>query len=410
MLTTSVEAICFNYRPKKDNTYPIMLRLTKSGKRKYVSLGVSVKEENWDFKKNIPKRSCPDRDIILSIIEKRIAEYRAQINEYMVENKDYTLETLVQRAESSVRNMTVGNYLDLFISQLTEENRLGYAESFKGLKSSLLLYCKSLDIKFSAIDNQWLKGYELHLKKGGKSKNTIGIRFRSLRALYNKAIADEVVKKEYYPFDTFRVSQYHEQTKKRAIKREDIKRIINLDLRTITNYRSPYLDLGRDLFVFSYLTCGINLADMARIRYADVFNERLQYHRKKTNKLITCKLQEPALNIIEKYRKENALPEDYIFPILDRKVHKTETQIRDKVRKANKAANKALHKIEDKLGLPIELTTYVARHSFATVLKHSGVSTSIISESLGHSSEKVTQIYLDSFDNEQIDNAMKNLL
>ena len=410
MLTTSVEAICFNYRPKKDNTYPIMLRLTKSGKRKYVSLGVSVKEENWDFNKNIPKRNCPDRDLILSIIEKRTAEYRAQINEYMIENKDYTLESLVQRTESSLRNMTVGSYLDLFISQLKEENRLGYAESFKGLKSSLLLYCKSLDIKFSAIDNQWLKGYELHLKKEGKARNTIGIRFRSLRALYNKAIADEVVKKDYYPFDTFRVSQFHEQTKKRAIKREDIKRIIDLDLRTITNYRSPYLELGRDLFVFSYLSCGINLADMARIRYADIFNGRLQYHRKKTNKLITCKLQEPALKIIEKYRKEKVTPEDYIFPILDRKVHKTETQIRDKIRKANKATNKALHKIEEKLGLPIELTTYVARHSFATVLKRSGVSVSIISESLGHSSEKVTQIYLDSFDNEQIDTAMQNLL
>jgi integrase len=306
--------------------------------------------------------------------------------------------------------MTVGSYLDLFITQLKDENRLGYAESFRGLKSSLLLYCKSLDIKFSAIDHQWLKGYELHLKKGGKAKNTIGIRFRSLRALYNKAIADEVVKKDYYPFDNFKVSQFHEQTKKRAITREDIKRIIDLDLRTITNYRSPYLELGRDLFIFSYLSCGINLADMARIRYSDIFNGRLEYHRKKTNKLITCKLQEPALKIIDKYRKKKASPEDYIFPILDRKVHKTETQIRDKVRKANKAANKALHKIEDKLGLPIDLTTYVARHSFATVLKRSGVSTSIISESLGHSSEKVTQIYLDSFENEQIDNAMKNLL
>ena len=99
MLTTSVEAICFNYRPKKDNTYPIMLHLTKSGKRKYVSLGVSVKEENWDFNKNIPKHNCPDRDLILSIIKKR---NRAQISEFMVENKDHTLETLVQRAESSV--------------------------------------------------------------------------------------------------------------------------------------------------------------------------------------------------------------------------------------------------------------------------------------------------------------------
>ena len=410
MLTTSVEAICFNYRPKKDSTYPIMLRLTKSGKRKYVSLEVSVKEEDWDFSKNTPKRKCPDRDLILSIIEKRTAAYRAQINEYRMENKDYTLETLVQRTENPVRNMTVGSYLDLFISQLKEENRLGYAESFRGLRSSLLLYCKSLDIKFSAIDNQWLKGYELFLKKGGKAKNTIGIRFRSLRALYNKAMADEVVKKDYYPFDSFKVSQFHEQTKKRAIKREDIQRIIDLDLRTITNYRSPYLELGRDLFIFSYLSCGINLTDMARIRYSDIFNGRLEYHRKKTKKLISCKLQEPALKIIEKYRKKNATSADYIFPILDRKVHKTETQIRDKVRKANKATNKALHKIESKLGLPIDLTTYVARHSFATVLKRSGVSTSIISESLGHSSEKVTQYYLDSFENEQIDNAMMNLL
>ena len=410
MLTTSVEAICFNYRPKKDNTYPIMLRLTKSGKRKYVSLEVSVKEEDWDFSKNTPKRKCPDRDLILSIIEKRTAAYRAQINEYRMENKDYTLETLVQRTENPVRNMTVGSYLDLFISQLKEENRLGYAESFRGLRSSLLLYCKSLDIKFSAIDNQWLKGYELFLKKGGKAKNTIGIRFRSLRALYNKAMADEVVKKDYYPFDSFKVSQFHEQTKKRAIKREDIQRIIDLDLRTITNYRSPYLELGRDLFIFSYLSCGINLTDIARIRYSDIFNGRLEYHRKKTKKLISCKLQEPALKIIEKYRKKNATSADYIFPILDRKVHKTETQIRDKVRKANKATNKALHKIESKLGLPIDLTTYVARHSFATVLKRSGVSTSIISESLGHSSEKVTQYYLDSFENEQIDNAMMNLL
>ena len=130
MLTTSVEAICFNYRPKKDNTYPIMLRLTKSGKRKYVSLEVSVKEEDWDFKKNVPKRSCQEKELILSIIEKRIAEYRERINEYRVENKDYTLETLVQRTENPVRSMTVGSYLDLFITQLKDENRLGCRQDY----------------------------------------------------------------------------------------------------------------------------------------------------------------------------------------------------------------------------------------------------------------------------------------
>ena len=138
MVTTSVEAICFNYRPKKDNTYPIMLRLTKSGKRKYVSLGVSVKEENWDFSKNIPRRNCPDRDIILSIIEKRTAEYRTQINEFKVENKDYTLDSRVSRVENPMSNhQTVGEFLDKHIEYLKSMNRRGYAKTFEELRTSL---------------------------------------------------------------------------------------------------------------------------------------------------------------------------------------------------------------------------------------------------------------------------------
>ena len=124
MLTTSVEAICFNYRPKKDNTYPIMLRLTKSGKRKYVSLGVSVKEENWDFNKNIPKRNCPDRDLILSIIEKRTAEYRARINEYLVENKDYTFQIgeLKDSYESLVYSPKVKGWSKIWNNEIEKSN------------------------------------------------------------------------------------------------------------------------------------------------------------------------------------------------------------------------------------------------------------------------------------------------
>ena len=410
MLNTSVEAICYKVRALRDGTFPLMLRLTQNRKRKYLSLGMSVEERFWDFKKNTPKRNCPDRDAILSVIERKSKQYREQITQFKVEGKDYTLETLVQRVENPVRQMNFGEYLDYFIQQLKEENRLGYAESFKGLKSSLILYCDSLDFQFTHIDQQWLKGYEMFLIRSGKKENTIGIRFRSLRVIFNKAVSEKLVKREYYPFDDFKVSKFHEQTMKRAISKEDIKRIIELDLRTVTTYHSPYLSLGRDLFLFSYLSCGINLTDMARMRYCDIFEGRLSYHRQKTGKLISFQLQPMALDIIEKYHKPEARQDDYVFPILDRKVHKTAIQIRDKVRKANKATNKALHKIGEKLGIPIDLTTYVARHSYTTVLKRSGVSTAIISESLGHSSEKVTQIYLDSFENSQIDEAMKNLL
>lgn len=409
-MNTYLDVVCYRSKLLADGTSPIMLRLTKDGKRKYISLHLSANQSQWDFKKNQPKRNCPDREAILTVIERKSKQYREQITQFKAEGKDYTLETLVQRVENPVRQMNFGDYLDYFIQQLKDENRLGYAESFKGLKSSLLLYCGSLDFPFTDIGHQWLKGYEMFLIRSGKKENTIGIRFRSLRVLYNKAVSEKIVKPEYYPFDNFKVSKFHEQTMKRAISKEDIKRIMGLDLRTVTTYHSPYLSLGRDLFLFSYLSCGINLTDMARIKYSDIFDGRLSYHRQKTGKLISFQLQPTALEIIEKYRKPDAAPNDYVFPILDRRIHKTPIQIRDKVRKANKATNKALKRIGEKLGIPIDLTTYVARHSYATVLKRSGVSTAIISESLGHSSERVTQIYLDSFENSQIDEAMNNLL
>ena len=410
MLSTSVEAICYKVRALRDGTFPLMLRLTQNRKRKYLSLGMSVEERFWDFKKNQPKRNCPDREAILTVIERKSKQYREQITQFKAEGKDYTLETLVQHVENPVRQMNLGDYMEHCIDVLKAENRYGYARNLDELRASILHFRKTLDFYFSDIDLRWLRGYELYLRGRGNKANTIGIRMRALRMLYNRAIADKVVKRDNYPFNDFKVSEFHEQTMKRAISKEDIKRIIDLDLRTVTTCHSPYLSLGRDLFLFSYLSCGINLTDMARMRYCDIFEGRLSYHRQKTGKLISFQLQPMALDIIAKYRKPDAAPNDYIFPILDRRIHKTEVQKRDRIHKVMKATNRALRRIGEVLDIPIDLTTYVARHSYATVLKRSGVSTAIISESLGHSSEKVTQIYLDSFENSQIDEAMKNLL
>ena len=262
-----------------------MLRLTKDGKRKYISLHLSTSQSNWDFKKNTPKRNCPDRDAILEIIERKSKQYREQITQFKVEGKDYTLETLVQRVENPVRKMNFGEYLDNLVKILKAENRYGYAKNIEELKASVLHFRKTLDFYFSDIDLKWLRDYELYLRGRGNKANTIGIRFRALRMLYNRAVTDRVVKRENYPFNDFKVSDFHEQTMKRAISKEDIRSIIDLDLRTVTTYHSPYLSLGRDLFLFSYLSCGINLTDMARIRYCDIFDGRLSYHRQKTGKL-----------------------------------------------------------------------------------------------------------------------------
>ena len=232
--------------------------------------------------------------------------------------------------------------------------------------------------------------------------NTIGIRFRTLRAVYNLALAEGIVKVDCYPFKKYKVSKLHKETAKRAITKEQVKQVIEYDVSRARFYKR----LAVDMFTFSYLMGGINFTDMAFLTDKNFDGERLVYIRQKTKKLIMLPLQEKAVEIVNRYRSSQR---KYVFPVLDNR-ERTPRQIRNRIYDVLDNVNGYLADIGKELGIELKISSYVARHSYATVLKRSGVSTSVISESLGHSSERVTQIYLDSFENRQLNDAMKNLL
>ena len=154
----------------------------------------------------------------------------------------------------------------------------------------------------------------------------------------------------------------------------------------------------------------MNFKDIACIRFGDIMNDRVYYARHKTKKEMSCRLIAQAKEIIATYNNKEHSDEDYVFPILDRHVHITEQQIFNRLHKTLVRINQELKKLGKDAGIKLPLSTYVARHTFATVLKRSGVDVAIISEALGHSDVSTTQIYLDSFENSQIDKAMENLL
>lgn len=172
--------------------------------------------------------------------------------------------------------------------------------------------------------------------------------------------------------------------------------------------KQQYVQLSKDIFIFSYLCGGINFTDIANLTKDNIIEgKRLHYIRQKTGKLIKLGLSEEALQIIRRYAVES---KGYLFPILNAQLHKTPLQKQNRIHKMLGKVNKNLKLLAAQFGVEANLTTYVARHSFASVLKKSGVNIALISEALGHSDLTTTQIYLDSFDNEQIDAAMKNLL
>ncbi|MDL2228469.1 site-specific integrase [Odoribacter sp. OttesenSCG-928-L07] len=403
-MNASLEVICYKVRPLKNGEYPLMLRITKSRKRKYVSIGMSIDEKYWDFKKNKPKRNCPNKEKIENLIANKIGEYNNLIIDLTTEQKEFTPETLVSTIESKSKFETVDLFYKYLIDKMIKAGKLGNADVCQYSFDSLSRFTKNkLNISFQTIDVIWLKRYEEWLRNNDCKETTMSQLFRTLRSVFNKALEQGIVKQDSYPFNAYKISKFNTSTKKRAINKDELMKIMQVDL----SKERFYINFSRDIFVFSYLSGGINFTDIANLTKENISNNRLEYKRQKTTKLISLPLLPNCLEIISKYADDKR---KYLFPIFDENKHKTHKQRHDRIHKVLKNVNHNLKTISEILELKIPLTTYVARHTFATILKRSGVNIAIISESLGHSDLATTQIYLDSFQNSQIDEAMKNLL
>ena len=403
-MSETVKVVCYKSKTLSDGKHPLMVRVCKDGKKKYQSLGISILPSHWDFKKNEPNDNCPNRDEIRLLIQQRLFELQKTILSKKIEGKEFTASSLLSPSQSAKAHLhdNVGECFNYYVKFLKDQGRLRYAGMYEVSYNSFVKYAGTLDIPFSDVDVVWLKKYEAWMYKQGLAVNTIGTRIRHLRAVFNMAIEYHVINKECYPFHTYKVSKVNQTPPKRAMTKADIQKVLSYQGKTDMER------LAISLFTFSYYSAGINFIDMAMLKHSNIMDDKLCYTRAKTKKQIVIPLQEESMRIISKYSAYSVEQSNYIFPILS-SFHKTEIQIANRLYKVLAKVNKALKHIGLELGLPIKLTTYVARHSFATVLKRAGVSTSIISESLGHSSEKITQIYLDSFENSQMEEALSHL-
>ena len=405
-MNASLSVVCYKSKRLSNGESPLMLQVPKGGKRQYQSLGVSVNPKFWDFSKNKPKSNCPNREYILKLILNKQAELQQRMLELNAEQKEYTTTTLLHDEHRKFELKTVKQFYQELIEQYKANEKCGNRLIYKSSYNSINVFTNgNLEIPFSAIDVAWLNKYEKWLRSKGNKETTMSLMFRTLRSAYNKAIESKCARKSDYPFNDYRISKFDVSTEKRAIAKADVLKF-STDVHSIG--KQQYVQLSKDIFIFSYLCGGINFTDIANLTKDNIIEgKRLHYIRQKTGKLIKLGLSEEALKIIKRYAVES---KGYLFPILNAQLHKTPLQKQNRIHKMLGKVNKNLKLLAAQLGVEANLTTYVARHSFASVLKKSGVNIALISEALGHSDLTTTQIYLDSFDNEQIDNAMKNLL
>ena len=402
-MNVTVNVLCYKSKVLSNGEHPLMLRICKDGKKKYQSLKLSINPKYWDFDKEKPKRNCPDKELVEKVISTHLDQFRKQIIELKADEKDFSAQFLLKGQSEKAILKTVGDFYKELLDDMDQSDKYGNWRFYKSSYNSVKAFTNGkMDFLFSEIDVLWLNNYEQWLKKRGNKGTTISIQFRTLRAVYNKAIVSGSVKKKDYPFDEFKICKFDTSTKKRAITKDEITKIrrANLD--------DTKLIFARDIFMFTYWCGGINFVDIANLQANNIIDGRVSYVRHKTHKLITIQLLPEAKIILERYsqNREN----NYLFPILDVNIHKTTKAKQVRIHSLLYQIDKRLKEVAELANVNTLITTYVARHSFATVLKNSGVNIALISEALGHSDMATTQIYLDSFENEQVDAAMQYLL
>ena len=398
-MATTAKLILDMRRMKKDGTFPIALRIIHQRIPLYLAYDYSVIPDHWDASGNAITNKCKkysERKRINNFLLKQLVDATSVIELLSTSGEldklsPAELKNKIQNKESRV---TFRMFTQKIIDELTTAKKFGNASCYFQALNFFSRYTDDIDYTFDKITYKLLKHIETqHLSKGN-SLNSLSFYFRTIRAIYNRAIKEGVAKRDDYPFMNYSIKET--KTAKRRISKSDIEKIAKIELEYDTN-----LWHARNYFMFSFFNMGMNFIDIAYLKMSNTINGRVHYTRAKTGKLYSIKISEPAQHILS-YYTEGKNASDFVFNIVSGETPEKQLLSFTNVRRRY---TKWLKNLGKHCGIEANLTSYVARHSWASIAKDLYVPISVISEGLGHEDTKTTQIYLDCFDDDVLDKA-----
>ncbi|OFX55462.1 MAG: hypothetical protein A2046_12340 [Bacteroidetes bacterium GWA2_30_7] len=424
--------IVLNKKKKlKNNRFPIALRVTHERKQVYFSFGTdfNCSDEYWNDKKDLYfdesgikeyNKQKKDNDkptlkvfqnakVLNSVLTIKLNEAREILLKYELEKIPFSFDTFKNDYLKVKSKATIFNVFDEVINELKNTNKIGYSNIFKSAKSSISDCFKKNDIKFRDVNYKFLNDYKLFLQAKGLKKNAIFVYFRTFRTLFNQAIKRKYADEADYPFlsrtnpNGFSLAKMEEATRKRSITKEQL--ILIRDYPTDEN---TFRFHAKNYFMFSFYLIGMNFKDIALLKNTNLVNGRIEYVRAKTNRHFSIKISNNAQEIIDYYKNIN-LTNDYIFPILSEK-HNTPNMQYNRIKDVLAKMNQELNEIAKEVGIDFKITSYVARHSWATIQKINNTPISDIMDGMGHSTESQTHTYLNSIEYSGVDKYNENIL
>lgn len=409
---------------------PLVIHVTRHRATRTMTTPYVLFPGEWDEKEqsivlpeNIPTRRKRELTSMKGQLKKDLKELIETVK--MLETRgDYTSQEVIYRFQERKHGQMFCAYIFNRSRKLREDKRFGTAHIYEYAAFSFLKFLNGADVGMNQINALLMKDYERHLISEDKTMNTVSCYMRSLRAAYKLAIREEifVVKKgNENPFSE--VFTGNEKTKKRAITSESISKLIEVELpenkegkegKEVEEVKEEMsmnsLSSSREAFLFSFYTQGMSFADMVNLKKENIKDSLIQYRRKKTNQLITIELEDCMKKIIDRYASPDS---EFIFPVLRgyKGIKESEAHWRWKqTGNALAAFNRNLQKLAVLAGISEHLTSYCARHSWATIASQENIPLATISRCLGHESEKTTRIYISQTDYSDVGRANRQIL
>jgi site-specific recombinase XerD len=387
----------FRKSTRKEREGVLYFQFIHARKIKLITTRFRLYPSEWDARLSavITESTDKERHLYLQHLKDSLKTEVRQIRDLIAildKQGDYTARELAEYYISHSFNGYFFPFVKYRIKDLVSENRIKTASIYETTRRSFYRFRQGEDIRIEKIDGALMQRYEAYLKDNKVSTNSISCYMRVLRVVYNLAV-EKGLAVSRNPFRD--VYTGIDKTSKRAVNEEVIVTLCRLDLSADSS-----LQLARDLFIFSFYTRGMSFVDMANLEHANLKRDYLVYSRSKTKQTLRIKMEKCIEEIIERYK--DATIDNYVLPIYS-------TQNRD-YNSHLRTYNKRLKRLSGMLNLEKPLSSYVSRHSWATIALRKGISVQIISEGMGHENEKTTRIYLASLDQSVIDNANARII
>jgi integrase len=390
-MTTSIK-LKFVPSKIKDRKGVACLQLIRNRKVKLIRTRFRLFPDEWD--RLFDNSDIEPQSYLQSVKTGLDAELKllVELARLLEAKGSYTVEQLIKLYVSNSFNGYFFPFADYTVKNLKADNRQKTAAVLQTARKSFEDFLCGQDILFDKIDSDLMRKYENHLKHKGVMKNTVSCYMRALRSVYNQAVRRGLTIQRN-PF--VGVFTRIDKTVKRAVSENIIIRLKNKDLSAHKG-----LSLARDLFMFSFYMRGISFIDMANLRKNNIKSGYIVYTRSKTRQQLTVKLETCMREIISRYESQTI--NGYLLPIYTAQNQINTNQLRN--------YNKRLKRISEMLGLKKSLSSYVARHTWATLALQKGIPIKIISESMGHENETTTRIYLASLGQSAVDKANEKII